>query len=436
MKFLCFLLMLWLPGKWCAAQNTDSIEIIAQFTGNVTSLPGQIRLTQYKLPKPATADLQVNIYRSFRHKMLLTEPTLLTLSLPNATYNFIAGPAERTYRIEITMQGTEVQKVNVDGSVENNAYNMFTKMTEPFLQQLFGYLKNPASNSYMANNTNMHLANMRHIASAYRGTYTADVLAASLLFDSITTEVSPAYFKSRMLKVKTLNEPSFYNTTHAADLLSIYSICFLDTSVATGFAFYDTIFETITSAEARSRMHMLLFQLYFYKQREKELGIYADWANAHPGLVTNEYIKKQLAALAKVMPGKKVPEISDADFEGNTVSLTATALANNKTILAIWSPNCEHCAEEIPALKGIWDKYHPAGLQIYSVAIDCSKEDWKQFSAKHNISWINTYHPTLPNNDPLDEYKISYTPTYVIIDNQANIISRFAHFEHLEELIK
>ena len=49
------------------------------------------------------------------------------------------------------------------------------------------------------------------------------------------------------------------------------------------------------------------------------------------------------------------------------------------TLLEFGVTWCGPCKKDVPILKGVYDKYHPYGLNLISVFLDEEKDAWKRY---------------------------------------------------------
>jgi thiol-disulfide isomerase/thioredoxin len=431
-----FVVLLLMPTINLSAQKADTVHIYGQLMGTQAKFPWKVGLSQYRIPKSVSQTLVVSQYGAINKELPLSEPLFLALTFTEGDFNFIVTPAAKDYHIGIFFDEKGLSNIGVDASPENEAYRLFANTANPFIKKLMLYLTGAGPKDSVAFSTYWRANNeaMRAIGERYKGTFTSEVLAYALYHNSMQ-DTSKAYFNAHLLKPEIWNNRAFFNMPLAADLMSVYTTCFIDTERKQAFAAYDNLFKTITDSVARVRAQDLIFQLYLFKESEVKLGAYCDWVAQHPQLVTNGTLKTQLNRYGKILPGKPVPDIADTALDRSKRSLTTVAKAHKKTLFVIWSPNCEHCRDEVPQLLNLYNKYHPQGLEIFSSAIDCSIEDWRKFSLEKGLNWVNTFHGNPPGVNPLDAYMVTYTPTYIVLNGSGNVISRFARFPQLEEFL-
>lgn len=419
-----------------AQSSVSAIEITGKLTGQIDTIPKTIRLTHYQQNGLLTKDVEVDSNGIFVYNGAITAATTMSVILPDSYFTMIVTPNEKVYRVNVTMQRNTPVKLDVPGSTENEAYSMFSALADNYHEKLETYLLNPEKESNIAEQTSSFYKQLQKIAATYKGTYTADVLTHAFFVNAPSKTVDTDFIKTNLLNTLAFNNTAFYNSTYPTDLFLIYSSHFLKDNYVQAGAFYTDFIGGVTDSIARTRLHELLYNTYYNRQLEKELSNYADWANANPGMVNNLYVKHQLSLLAKILCGKKAPDVTEKNENGEFVTLQQTAKKNKVTLLTIWSATCDHCRHDIPQLKPLYEKYHAQGFEIFSVAVNSTEAEWKQFSQKQGFKWLNTYHPANTPYGSLTDYMITNIPAFIAVDHNGIILKRYVKLEQIEDLIK
>ncbi|HOY32662.1 MAG TPA: redoxin domain-containing protein [Bacteroidales bacterium] len=132
-------------------------------------------------------------------------------------------------------------------------------------------------------------------------------------------------------------------------------------------------------------------------------------------------LSERSAALKKLRPGNKAPEILLNDVAGKPVSLYSVKA--RVTLLLFWSSECEHCEDVLPQIQQIYAGYHPLGLEVFAVSVDTDKNTWINAIKRQGTAWINVSDLkgfTSPVVAAFDAYS---TPTFFLLDAEKNIIS-------------
>ena len=133
-------------------------------------------------------------------------------------------------------------------------------------------------------------------------------------------------------------------------------------------------------------------------------------------------LTKQPAAMSKDFgPGKKAPEFSLKDVNGQVIKLSD--FKNKVVIIDFWATWCPPCRQEIPHFIDLYSQYKGRGLEIIGIALDQGGEKAvKEFAAANKIN----YTVLLGNNEVSDLYGgIEAIPTTFILDKDANIRKKY-----------
>jgi thiol-disulfide isomerase/thioredoxin len=89
-------------------------------------------------------------------------------------------------------------------------------------------------------------------------------------------------------------------------------------------------------------------------------------------------------------------------------------------VLFIYNPDCEHCQEQAPQLRKIYDEYKSKGVGLFSIATQGDYDKWKAFGPKYGVNWTDVTDPNLDSNYHL-KYYVDITPEIYVL-NENNII--------------
>jgi peroxiredoxin/Tfp pilus assembly protein PilF len=108
-----------------------------------------------------------------------------------------------------------------------------------------------------------------------------------------------------------------------------------------------------------------------------------------------------------------------SDFKGKVVMIN------------FWATWCDPCANEMPHLVKMYEKYKQRGFEILAVSVDSKPDRYKvaPFAKKYNMAF-----PVLFDEGVADLYNIKGYPTNIFIDRQGNL--RYRQFGFDEEAIR
>lgn len=141
-------------------------------------------------------------------------------------------------------------------------------------------------------------------------------------------------------------------------------------------------------------------------------------------------------ALQNCDPGKIIPEMTFPDADGANISLNDVCAKNKITLLFFWRSNCSHCKEFKPVLAGIYEKYHPRGVEVLALSLDKMDTGWKETLQKEPTKWVNGFVPNDRRGDINRQFPIPSTPTLIALDANRKVLSRLVLREQLEAYLE
>ena len=156
--------------------------------------------------------------------------------------------------------------------------------------------------------------------------------------------------------------------------------------------------------------------------------------------ITIEGMKTQRILQAKqsvnIDPSKvTVADIIDiplVDNHGNRRSLTE--LKGKVVLLDFHAFSAPNSTQRIMQLRGIYNKYHAQGLEIYQVSVDPDEHFWKTQTAA--LPWINVHDPNNLQSEYLGRYNVQSIPTFFLISRANALHKRDAQIKDLDAEIK
>jgi AhpC/TSA family len=105
-------------------------------------------------------------------------------------------------------------------------------------------------------------------------------------------------------------------------------------------------------------------------------------------------------------------------------------------IVYIYYTDCEHCKEETPKLRTIYDQWHKRGVEIFSIGANVKERvDWLNFEKNYGINWTNVMDPMIESKFN-EKYFVDNTPEIYVLDKNFRIIAKNLKPEQLPELFE
>ena len=116
------------------------------------------------------------------------------------------------------------------------------------------------------------------------------------------------------------------------------------------------------------------------------------------------------------------PEIRLPDPDGDTIALSS--LKGNVILLSFWASWDEASVSHNLPLKGIYERYHSQGLEIYQVSFDSSRQEWVKAIEFDELPWINVSELSYPESSVAAVYNLDVLPAVFLIDRKGNILGK------------
>lgn len=135
-------------------------------------------------------------------------------------------------------------------------------------------------------------------------------------------------------------------------------------------------------------------------------------------------IKESLDIIENLKIGKKAPDFSAPNPNGDTISLYGNL--GKITIIDFWASWCLPCKEEHKNTVEIYNKYHKKGLNIIGVALDRdrNREQWIDTIKEDNLVWTQVSNLEFWDDPIVKLYNIAYIPATFILDSKGRIIAK------------
>ncbi|MCY2967845.1 MAG: TlpA disulfide reductase family protein, partial [Planctomycetota bacterium] len=101
-----------------------------------------------------------------------------------------------------------------------------------------------------------------------------------------------------------------------------------------------------------------------------------------------------------------------------------------KTLLVVfWDTRSKPAAEDLPALKELYEQHRPKGFEILGVNLDPEAEVVNGFIKQRGIVWPQIHEVGGLESAPARKFGIITLPTMFLVDPDGKVISRSASVE-------
>jgi peroxiredoxin len=234
-----------------------------------------------------------------------------------------------------------------------------------------------------------------------------------------------------------MNTPVYYNklnkyikemTPQSPDSVLKYAYMIIDKSKANKELFkftlnwialqYQPTKTTVMDGEA---IYAPLLEKYF----TKELAVWSDSTE-----LSN--LQKSAKQMKPSYLGKIGQNIWGTDVNGKRKELYD--LKAKVKVLFIYNPDCEHCQEQTPELRKIYDVYKSRGVEIFSLASQAETDKWKAFGPKYGVNWTDVVDPNFESNYHM-KYYIDITPEMYVLNDKNIIVAKNLKANQLAQIL-
>lgn len=132
--------------------------------------------------------------------------------------------------------------------------------------------------------------------------------------------------------------------------------------------------------------------------------------------------------------GTPAPDFEAPDVMGKPVKLSD--YRGKYLVLDFWASWCKDCRAEMPALKALYDKYEPEGIQFLGVSFDTDLQAMIDYGFEADIPWMVVCNQIKMKENPISAaYGLHWIPTMFLICPEGNLLGYAFTAEELEKLL-
>jgi peroxiredoxin len=133
--------------------------------------------------------------------------------------------------------------------------------------------------------------------------------------------------------------------------------------------------------------------------------------------------KKDIDKEEKSLIGEKAPLVSLPNVYGDTLYLAS--LKGKYVLVDFWGSWCRPCRKENPNLRKAYRLYRRKGFEIFQIAIEHSKQDWKNTIREDKLYWkYQVSELNYMDSKIAREYKVKAIPANYLIDKDGVVIAQ------------
>ncbi len=144
-------------------------------------------------------------------------------------------------------------------------------------------------------------------------------------------------------------------------------------------------------------------------------------------------IRREVDEMRPSLIGKTGQNITCFNLQGAQESLYD--LKSPITILFIYNYECEHCQEQSPDMRKLYDQYHAKGLDVYALCTGTDEKEWRAFIPKYRITPFHNVWDPQYKSEFYKKYHVDITPECYVMDANHKIICKDLQPKQLPEIL-
>jgi thiol-disulfide isomerase/thioredoxin len=141
-----------------------------------------------------------------------------------------------------------------------------------------------------------------------------------------------------------------------------------------------------------------------------------------------EKLRFRIEGFKKMAVGNTVPDFELKDVNGDWIKLSG--VDKDYILLVFWSSWCPHCADIMPGLNELYDRFG-ANVEFIGVSVDEKRGEWIAAVEEKGIDWPNVAELKGWDGKVVTEYYVYATPTLLLLDNALRIVAKPAGMDEL-----
>ncbi|MGQ0637218.1 MAG: redoxin family protein [Planctomycetaceae bacterium] len=108
----------------------------------------------------------------------------------------------------------------------------------------------------------------------------------------------------------------------------------------------------------------------------------------------------------------------------------------NPILVVFWDTRSKLCAEDMPQIKALHDKYKAKGFEVIGVNLDVEKEAVGPYLAQHQAKWPQIHDGGGLESAAARSFGIISLPTMFLVDSEGKVVNRSASVEDVRKYLQ
>lgn len=141
-------------------------------------------------------------------------------------------------------------------------------------------------------------------------------------------------------------------------------------------------------------------------------------------------LKTRVEVMKSVEVGKKAPDFTMNDVDGNPVTLSSK-FGPRLLLVDFWAAWCGPCRQENPNVVKVYKEFNKKGFDVFGISLDQTKEDWVKAITDDQLTWTHVSDLQYWNNSAAKLYAVQAIPANFLLDENGTIIGKNLRGEDL-----
>jgi thiol-disulfide isomerase/thioredoxin len=152
---------------------------------------------------------------------------------------------------------------------------------------------------------------------------------------------------------------------------------------------------------------------------------------------TLKNISERVKVLKPLLVNRTLPDIGVMSYRSPDRLDYIHAIKAEYQVVFFYSPTCGHCRESAPKLKALQEKLYNQGIEIMTITVDGSEEEWRKFVKEFKLENLINCYGLVASRQVVyrTDYDVYSTPTIYLLDKNKKIIARRLGVEDLEPFL-